>query len=210
MLAELGSVLKWFSPFKRTYIMYQATESLDYIAHPNAFLWGGFEIVCAQLSPGFRAAARSTPSSTRPRSSAGNRPAKEVVKHRTVNSAALSVVRSSTRRYLHVIRTIHMEEVRHHVYPVLTSSVLEVRRRRRRGRRPWRPAPRAQPRRRRRPASAQRRAEPPRRRPKWCASCWIHGRWAKCPSTRSPASSTNPIPASPFSCSPRSRAGTPR
>jgi len=51
MLAELGSVLKWFSPFKRTYIMYQATESLDYIAHPNAFLWGGFEIVCAQLSP---------------------------------------------------------------------------------------------------------------------------------------------------------------
>jgi len=37
MLAELGSVLKWFSPFKRTYIMYQATESLDYIAHPNAF-----------------------------------------------------------------------------------------------------------------------------------------------------------------------------
>jgi hypothetical protein len=52
MLAELGSVLKWFSPFKRTYIMYQATESFDYIAHPNAFLWGGFEIVCAQLSPG--------------------------------------------------------------------------------------------------------------------------------------------------------------
>ncbi|MCL5998195.1 MAG: hypothetical protein M1546_19410 [Chloroflexi bacterium] len=51
MLAELGSVLKWFSPFKRTYIMYQATESFDYIAHPNAFLWGGFEIVCAQLSP---------------------------------------------------------------------------------------------------------------------------------------------------------------
>jgi hypothetical protein len=51
MLAELGSVLKWFSPFKRTYIMYQATESFDYIAHPNAFLWGGFEIACAQLSP---------------------------------------------------------------------------------------------------------------------------------------------------------------
>jgi len=51
MLAELGSVLKWFSPFKRTYIMYQATESFDYIAHPNAFLWGGFEIICAQLSP---------------------------------------------------------------------------------------------------------------------------------------------------------------
>lgn len=51
LVAELGSVLKWFSPFKRTYIMYQATDSLDYIAHPNAYLWGGFETMCAQLSP---------------------------------------------------------------------------------------------------------------------------------------------------------------
>jgi hypothetical protein len=51
LLAELGSVLKWFSPFKRTYIMYQATDSLDYIAHPNAYQWGGFEIMCGQLSP---------------------------------------------------------------------------------------------------------------------------------------------------------------
>lgn len=51
LVAELGSVLKWFSPFKRAYIMYQATDSLDYIAHPNAYLWGGFETMCAQLSP---------------------------------------------------------------------------------------------------------------------------------------------------------------
>ena len=51
LVAELGSVLKWFSPFKRCYIMYQATDSLDYIAHPNAYLWGGFETMCAQLSP---------------------------------------------------------------------------------------------------------------------------------------------------------------
>lgn len=51
LVAELGSVLKWFSPFKRAYIMYQATDSLDYIAHPNAYLWGGFETFCAQLSP---------------------------------------------------------------------------------------------------------------------------------------------------------------
>lgn len=55
LVSELGSVLKWFSPFKRTYIMYQATDSLDYIAHPNAYLWGGFETICGQLSP---AAAR--------------------------------------------------------------------------------------------------------------------------------------------------------
>jgi hypothetical protein len=51
LLSELGATLKWFSPFKRTYVMYQATDSLDYIAHPNAYLWGGFEIWCGQLSP---------------------------------------------------------------------------------------------------------------------------------------------------------------
>jgi neutral ceramidase len=51
LLSELGATLKWFSPFKRTYIMYQATDSLDYLAHPNAYLWGGFEIWCGQLSP---------------------------------------------------------------------------------------------------------------------------------------------------------------
>lgn len=51
LVAELGSVLKWFSPFKRTYILYQGTDSLDYIAHPNAYCWGGFETVCGQLSP---------------------------------------------------------------------------------------------------------------------------------------------------------------
>jgi neutral ceramidase len=52
LVAELGSVLKWMSPFKRTYILYQGTDSLDYIAHPNAYLWGGFETMCGQLSPG--------------------------------------------------------------------------------------------------------------------------------------------------------------
>jgi hypothetical protein len=52
LVAELGSVLKWFSPFQYTYILYQATDSLDYIAHPNAYLWGGFEAFCGQLSPG--------------------------------------------------------------------------------------------------------------------------------------------------------------
>ncbi len=51
LVGELGSVLKWFSPFKYTYILYQATDSLDYIAHPNAYLWGGFEAFCGQLSP---------------------------------------------------------------------------------------------------------------------------------------------------------------
>jgi neutral ceramidase len=51
LLSEVGSMLKWLSPFRRTYVMYQATESYDYIAHPNAYKWGGFEAFCGQLSP---------------------------------------------------------------------------------------------------------------------------------------------------------------
>jgi len=51
LVAELGQTLKWYSPFQRTYIMYQATESFGYIAHPNAYLWGGYEAASGQLSP---------------------------------------------------------------------------------------------------------------------------------------------------------------
>lgn len=51
LVSELGQTLKWFSPFQRTYVMYQATESVGYIAHPNAYQWGGYEAVSGQLSP---------------------------------------------------------------------------------------------------------------------------------------------------------------
>jgi len=51
LVSELGRVLKWCSPFKRTYIMYQATGNLGYIAHPNAYRWGGYEAVSGLLSP---------------------------------------------------------------------------------------------------------------------------------------------------------------
>ena len=51
LVAELGMLLKWCSPFQRTYIMFQATESFGYIAHPNAYKWGGYEAVAGQLSP---------------------------------------------------------------------------------------------------------------------------------------------------------------
>ena len=51
LVAELGSILKWSSPFQRTYIMYQATDSLGYIGHPNAFKWGGYEATNGVLSP---------------------------------------------------------------------------------------------------------------------------------------------------------------
>lgn len=51
MVSELGRVIKWYSPFQRTYVMYQATDSLGYIAHPNAYQWGGYEAMAGQLSP---------------------------------------------------------------------------------------------------------------------------------------------------------------
>lgn len=51
LVAELGAALKWFSPFKRTYIMFQATESMGYIAHPNAHKWGGYEAITGCFSP---------------------------------------------------------------------------------------------------------------------------------------------------------------
>jgi len=51
LVSELGSVLKWFSPFKRTYIMYNATPNFGYISHPNAYEWGGYEPSSTRLSP---------------------------------------------------------------------------------------------------------------------------------------------------------------
>jgi len=51
LVSELGSMLKWYSPFQRTYIMYLATDFLGYIAHPNAYQWGGYEPIVGMLSP---------------------------------------------------------------------------------------------------------------------------------------------------------------
>ncbi len=50
-VTELGSTLKWFSPFKRTYLMYNATPNMGYISHPNAYVWGGYEPGSTRLSP---------------------------------------------------------------------------------------------------------------------------------------------------------------
>jgi neutral ceramidase len=52
LVSELGSVLKWFSPYQRTYIMYNATPNLGYISHPNAYKLGGYEPLKTELSPG--------------------------------------------------------------------------------------------------------------------------------------------------------------
>ncbi len=42
-MAEQGAMLKWMSPFLKTYAMFTATDSLGYFPTTNQFLWGGYE-----------------------------------------------------------------------------------------------------------------------------------------------------------------------
>ena len=49
--AELGVRLKWESPFAKTYVMYLGTDSIGYIAHRNAYLWGGYEVLTSRVGP---------------------------------------------------------------------------------------------------------------------------------------------------------------
>jgi hypothetical protein len=43
MVAELGAMMKWSSPFLRTYVLFQATDSSGYMCHRNSLCWGGYE-----------------------------------------------------------------------------------------------------------------------------------------------------------------------
>ena len=43
MLAEVGQEIKWHSPFRRTFILYNSTAYLCYLPHTNAYLAGGYE-----------------------------------------------------------------------------------------------------------------------------------------------------------------------
>ncbi len=43
LCAELGLELKWHSPFRRTFIAYEATGYIDYICPANFFVAGGYE-----------------------------------------------------------------------------------------------------------------------------------------------------------------------
>ena len=44
MLAEIGQEIKWHSPYRRTFILYNSTAYLSYLPHANAFLAGGYEV----------------------------------------------------------------------------------------------------------------------------------------------------------------------
>jgi neutral ceramidase len=42
-VSELGAMLKWSSPFLKTYTLFTATDLLAYFPTANQFYWGGFE-----------------------------------------------------------------------------------------------------------------------------------------------------------------------
>ncbi len=48
MVSALGAMLKWSSPFLKTYVLYSATDYVGYIPAANQYHWGGYE---ADTSP---------------------------------------------------------------------------------------------------------------------------------------------------------------
>lgn len=43
MVAELGLEIKWHSPFRKTFILYDSTSYISYVCHGNALVSGGYE-----------------------------------------------------------------------------------------------------------------------------------------------------------------------
>ena len=43
MLAEIGQEIKWHSPYRRTFILYNSTAYLSYLPHTGAYIAGGYE-----------------------------------------------------------------------------------------------------------------------------------------------------------------------
>ncbi len=51
-VAKLGAILKWSSPFLKTYLLYWATDSINYIVTSNQYYWGGYEANSALVAQG--------------------------------------------------------------------------------------------------------------------------------------------------------------
>ncbi|MEI7904649.1 MAG: hypothetical protein WCI43_04465 [Candidatus Firestonebacteria bacterium] len=49
LLAEPGLEIKWNSPFKWTFILYNSTGYLSYLPHANAYTVGGYEVETSQV-----------------------------------------------------------------------------------------------------------------------------------------------------------------
>jgi len=50
LLVEPGLEIKWNSPFRKTFILYNSTAYISYISHANAYLEGGYETDTALLA----------------------------------------------------------------------------------------------------------------------------------------------------------------
>jgi hypothetical protein len=61
LLAEPGLEIKWNSPFKKTYILYNSTAYLSYLPHRNAHVSGGYEAETSHLEPlaGFKIVSKA-------------------------------------------------------------------------------------------------------------------------------------------------------
>ncbi len=51
LLCEPGLMIKWNSPFRKTFILYNSTAYISYIAPTNAFVSGGYESETSHLEP---------------------------------------------------------------------------------------------------------------------------------------------------------------
>jgi hypothetical protein len=51
LLCEPGLEIKWHSPFRKTFILYNSTDYLSYITPDNFYLQGGYEAETSQLEP---------------------------------------------------------------------------------------------------------------------------------------------------------------
>ncbi len=49
LLAETGMEIKWNTPFRKAFIVYNSTGYEDYIGHANALVSGGYEAECQQF-----------------------------------------------------------------------------------------------------------------------------------------------------------------
>ncbi|MCG3177702.1 MAG: hypothetical protein BIFFINMI_00021 [Phycisphaerae bacterium] len=50
--SALGAMLKWSSPFPRTYVLFHAVGGTGYMPTANQFLWGGYEAASCPLASG--------------------------------------------------------------------------------------------------------------------------------------------------------------
>lgn len=52
LVAELGAMIKWSSPFLKTYVLFQSTDACGYIPARNQYCWGNYEANASPMAAG--------------------------------------------------------------------------------------------------------------------------------------------------------------